>query len=189
MERASKAASKAQKSSQDWVEAGLLLLGQQGVEAVRVEALARTLGVTKGSFYWHFRDRDALLAAILAHWQTIATQAIIDRVDALGGTPAARVTALIQTTSQGKRGARVEHAIRAWGALDKQARAVLQVVDTRREEYVRSLLIEHGLAPARAAQRARILYLALIGEFAWISHGGSASGASPWQELVRLVLS
>jgi AcrR family transcriptional regulator len=176
------------KSAQDWVEAGFGLLGQLGVEAVKVEPLARALGVTKGSFYWHFRDRDALLAAILAHWESIATQAIIDRVEGQGGSAAARVNALVLSTSQGKRTARIEHAIRAWGARDKQARVVLQAVDARREEYVRNLLIEHGLSPARAAQRARILYLALIGEFAFISHGGSASGQGPWQELVRLVL-
>jgi AcrR family transcriptional regulator len=181
--------SKASKSAQDWVEAGFALLAQQGIEAVRVEALARTLGVTKGSFYWHFRDRDALLAALLTHWQSIATQAVIDRLDALGGTAAARVNALVQTTRHGQRAARIEHAIRAWAALDKQARAALQVVDARREEYVRNLLVEHGLSSVRAAQRARILYLALIGEFAFIAHGGSASGAGPWQELVRLVLS
>jgi AcrR family transcriptional regulator len=179
---------KVAKSAQDWVEAGLLLLGQQGVEAVKVEPLARELGVTKGSFYWHFRDRSALLAAILAHWQSVATQAIMDRIDGIEGTPAARLGALIEITSQGKRAARIEHGIRAWGARDKQVRAVLHSVDVRREGYVRDLLIEHGLTPAQASRRSRIMYLALIGEFAWISHGGPASGPGPWQELVQLVL-
>ena len=166
----------------------MTLLGQSGVDAVKVEPIARTLGVTKGSFYWHFRDRDALLAAILEHWSAIATQAIIDRVDALGGTPASRLATLIETSSQGKRGPRIEQAIRAWGAHDPKARAVLSAVDARREAYVRGLLCEHGLSKLQAAQRARILYLALIGEFAWVSHGGTASGPAPWQELVRLVL-
>ncbi len=144
--------------------------------------------MTKGSFYWHFRNRDALLAALLARWQEVATQAIIDRVDAIGGTAAARLTALVESTHRGKRAARVENAIRAWAAWDRQARAALQAVDARREAYVRDLLIEHGLSASRATDRARILYLALIGEFAWVSHGGAPSGAGPWDEAVRLLL-
>lgn len=166
----------------------MTLLGQQGADAVKVEPLARVLGVTKGSFYWHFRDRDALMTAILEHWQSVATQAIIDRVDALGGTPAARLEALIESTSQSKRAARIEHAIRAWAAHDRQARAALQVIDAKREAYVRDLLIEQGVPALRATLRARILYLALIGEFAWISHGGQPSGPAPWNEIVRLMV-
>lgn len=163
-------------------------LGRDGVEAVKVEPLARELGVTKGSFYWHFRDRDALLEGIRRHWESIATQAIIDRIDSLGGTAASRLTALVETTSRGKRTAQIEHAIRAWAARDRRTRTVVQAVDARREAYVRDLLIEHGLAPSRATHRARILYLALIGEFAWISHGGPPSGPAPWKEIVGLVL-
>ncbi|MET0387824.1 MAG: hypothetical protein ABW321_17765, partial [Polyangiales bacterium] len=94
----------------------------------------------------------------------------------------------VDTSSQGKRSARIEHAMRAWGARDRQVRTVLQDVDTRREAYVRGLLTDHGLTSSVASQRARILYLALIGEFAWISHGGAASGPEPWRELVRLLL-
>ena len=176
------------KSAQDWIVAGMAVLGEQGADAVRVEPLARALGVTKGSFYWHFRDRDALLRAMLEHWQGFATQAIIDRIDALGGTPAARLRALVVTTGRGKRTPRIENAIRAWGARDRDVRAVLQSVDARREAYVRNLLVEHGLTPAQATARARILYLAMIGEFAWTSHGGAPSGAGPWRELVDLVL-
>jgi AcrR family transcriptional regulator len=176
------------KSAQDWVDAGLQLLAQQGADAVKVEPLARELGVTKGSFYWHFRDRSALLEAILAHWQAIATQAVIDRIDALGGSAAERLRTLLETTARGKRAARIEHAVRAWGARDRQVRSVLQAVDERREDYVRALLVEHGLAPQKAQHRARILYLALIGEFAWISHGGTPSGPEPWVEIIDLIL-
>jgi AcrR family transcriptional regulator len=177
------------RSAADWLEAGLASLARQGAEAVKVEPLARELGVTKGSFYWHFRDRNALLEGILERWQEVTTQAIIARIDALGGTPAARLQALVDTTSQTKRGARLDQAIRAWAARDRRARAALQAVDAQREAYVRDLLIEHGLSPARAGQRARILYLALIGEFTWIAQGAPASGAAPWNELVKLLLS
>jgi AcrR family transcriptional regulator len=176
------------KSLEDWVDEGLKLLAQQGVDAVKVERLATALGVTKGSFYWHFRDRDALLAAMLERWEAISTQAVMVRIDAIGGTPAERLRTLIQSTSQIKRAARIEHAIRAWASRDKSARTVLQGVDATREAYVEGLLIEHGLSVAHAKLRARVLHLALIGEFAWVSHGGAPSGGEPWQELVELVL-
>lgn len=176
------------RSAEDWLHAALAMLGRDGADAVKVEPLARELGVTKGSFYWHFRDRGALLRGVLELWKSIATQAIIDRVDALGGAPAAKLQALVEGTSQSKRAARVEHAIRAWAAHDRLARAAVQGIDAKREAYVRDLLIEHGISEVHATARARILYLALIGEFAWISHGGQASGPAPWNEIVRLML-
>jgi AcrR family transcriptional regulator len=146
--------SKESKSAEDWIEAGLALLSQQGVEAVKVERLAIALGVTKGSFYWHFRDRAALLSAMLARWQAVSTAAMIERIDAVGGSAASRLATLIEATSQSKRAARVEQAIRAWGARDKQARAVLAAVDSHREAYVQRMLQEHGLSEAHAKARA-----------------------------------
>jgi AcrR family transcriptional regulator len=182
-------AKKTSKDADDWVQAGLLLLAKQGIDAVKVERLAAALGVTKGSFYWHFRDRDALLSALLVRWQAISTQAIIERVSSVGGTPKERLTALVDATSQSKRAPQVEQAVRAWAARERQARVVLEAVDSQREAYVRDLLVEHGLSPLLAQQRARVLYLALIGEFVWVSHGGQPSGTGPWHELVRLLLS
>jgi AcrR family transcriptional regulator len=184
MERAGKAT----KTLEDWVDEGLKLLAQQGVDAVKVERLAIALGVTKGSFYWHFRDREALLDALLKRWESHSTQLVIERVDASGGTAAERLRTLIVSTSQSRRAARIEQAIRAWGARDKHVRSVLQALDTKREAYVQALLVEHGLPVARAKSRSRMLYLALIGEYAWISHGGSPSGVEPWEELVQLIL-
>jgi AcrR family transcriptional regulator len=175
-------------TADEWVSKGLSVLAERGEEAVRVEPLAKALGVTKGSFYWHFRDRQALLDAMLVSWQTIATQSIIDAIDKFGGTPAARLTELIGRTSQRPKAAALEQAIRAWAARSPQARAALEAVDEKREGYVRDLLIAHGLSKSMAARRSRILYLALIGEFAWVSHGGKPSGRPPWDELVGLVL-
>ncbi|MET0387197.1 MAG: helix-turn-helix domain-containing protein, partial [Polyangiales bacterium] len=107
--------SKDLKTARDWVTAGLAVLAQQGADAIKVEPLARELGVTKGSFYWHFRDRDALLKAILSHWQTVATAARLARVDALGGTPAERRAGRVVTRRPGQPPARHAHPQPAGG--------------------------------------------------------------------------
>ncbi len=176
------------RTAQDWVQAALKVLVRKGVAAVAVEPLARSLGVTKGSFYWHFKDRAALLAQVLKHWEAVATQQVMDAVEAQGGSAADRLGALMVRTSQHPEAPGLEAALRAWGALDVRVRKVLERVDARREDYVTGLLVEHGLRPGQARRRSRILYLALIGEFAWVSHGGAPSGAGPFEELVALAL-
>ncbi|HEY2239319.1 MAG TPA: helix-turn-helix domain-containing protein, partial [Streptosporangiaceae bacterium] len=74
-----------------WVEAGLEALGAGGPEAVRVDPLARALGVTRGSFYWHFADRDALLTELLNAWERAATDDVLERVERHGGDARARL--------------------------------------------------------------------------------------------------
>ncbi len=170
-----------------WVAAAFSMLGKGGVEAVRVEPLAERLGVTKGSFYWHFKDRRALLDAVLDAWEEQATAAIIARVDSKMGTPKERLAVLMRLTTTVDEGAAVEHAIRAWGATDQGVRRRLSKVDETRQAYVRDLLVGAGLTPARATARSRLFYLALIGEFTWVSLGGEPSGAALWKELYGLL--
>lgn len=170
-----------------WVAAAFSALAKGGLEAVRVEPLAERLGVTKGSFYWHFEDRRALLDAMLDAWELLATNAIIARVDSKPGTPKERLSVLMNLTTSVGEGAPVEHAIRAWGATDASVRRRLVKVDETRQAYVRDLLVGAGLTPARATARSRILYLALIGEFTWVSLGGAPSGAALWKELYGLL--
>ncbi len=171
-----------------WIDAGLRTLGERGVTAVRVEPLARSLGVTKGSFYWHFKDRRALLDAMLERWRQLATDAIIEQVDAKGGTAAQRVAHLFRITTTGQ-GDRIEAALRAWAIEDPAAAAALAEVDELRQRYVTDLLVEHGIPRAEARRRARIAYLVLIGEFTWVAHGGEPSPKGVFTTLTRMVLS
>lgn len=172
-----------------WLEAAFTELARGGVEAVRVEPIAVRLGVTKGSFYWHFEDRSALLEAVLEAWERRATAAIIERVDARSDTPRERLELLMSFTTPVDRGAAIENAIRAWGQREPKVRRRLGVVDETRQAYVRDLLVASGLSRARATARARVFYLALIGEFTWVSHGGAPSGSPLWRELLQLLLS
>src|SRR3712207_4606049 len=97
-----------------WIEEGLRALAVGGPDAVRVEALARELGVTKGGFYNHFEDRPALLGEMLEAWERVAVDDVIDRVEAEGGDARARLARLFALVSSTGKAVKVELAIRNW---------------------------------------------------------------------------
>jgi AcrR family transcriptional regulator len=147
--------------TQAWVRAALDLLAEQGIDGVRVESLAKQLGVTKGSFYWHFKDRDALLEAILDAWRRQATLRIIARLDQTTQTPAGRLRQLLHLPFRGarsERGADVELSLRLWSRRDARARAALAEVDQLRLSYIAGLLEDCGCAADDAKARAVLAY-------------------------------
>ena len=154
---------KTQHGPSAWVAAGLRLLAEQGEVAVGVEPLARRVGATKGSFYHHFADRPALLAALLEAWESRA-DTLLERVDAAGGGPAARLWALMETVIR-EGAASPEPAIRLWARGEEAARAALARVDRARLDWLETLFGELG-READAPTRARLAYMALIGEHA-----------------------
>jgi AcrR family transcriptional regulator len=156
-----------------WTDAALAALARDGIDTVRVESLARSLGVTKGSFYWHFRDRGELLDAMLARWEEVATQGILDQAARLSGPPEARLVALFELILAA-RIMDLEVAVRAWGRRDERvARAVCRV-DQRRLEYNQRLLQELGLEPDAAEARAFLAYSMLFGDHFVAATGGAA---------------
>lgn len=175
---------------QDWIDAAVAALVDDGVEAIAVEALARSLGVTKGSYYWHFDRRDDLLAAVLDQWEQDGTRAVIEAVERAAPDPHARLVELGRLTFGGSATDvdRIEPALRAWATADPTAAAVVARVDARRVGFVRDLLVAAGVAPAVAEHRAHLLYLALIGEWLWRSTGGAAISAATLDELLRLIV-
>lgn len=148
---------------QDWIDRGLKALAETGVETVRVEPLAKLMGVTKGSFYWHFKNREDLLDAVLQEWVKRQTNSIIERVEAMGGDAATKLLYLFELAVQDD--GRVENAIRAWATSDSKITAVLDQVDQRRLDYTKDLFLQVGFAPFEAMVRARMVYYALVGEF------------------------
>ncbi len=163
-------------------------LARGGVDAVRVEPLAVSLGVSKGSFYWHFRDRADLLAELLADWERGATASIIALVDASSDDPEARLAELLRVTTAAPEAPDVELAIRGWGARDPAVRARLARIDERRERYVQGLIEAVGVPRQEAKHRARALYLALIGEYARVAHGGAPTSRATWMALLERML-
>jgi len=175
-------------SSRNWVEAALDALVEDGVPGLSVPSLASRLGVTKGSFYWHFADHATLLEATLAGWEDNATNEIIRYVDAVEDDPLARLRALVGITVRADdRHARVEGAMRAWGHGDQDVAAVLQRVDRRRLDYATDLLTDLGLPPETARRRAHVLYRVLVGEFAFVALGDEPLSPGAVDELVAMV--
>jgi AcrR family transcriptional regulator len=146
-----------------WVSAGLAALAAKGLESVRVERLAADLKVTKGSFYWHFRDRAGLLAMMVEAWRTSATTDIITRVEARATDPADRLKALFATVLRAD--GRLEMAMRDWAARDAGVGAVVAETDARRVAYVEALFAAVGVPVGEAGARARFAYQALLGHF------------------------
>jgi AcrR family transcriptional regulator len=147
----------------EWIRAGLRALAEQGADAVRVERLASVLGVTKGSFYWHFKDRGELLAALIEAWRDQATDAIINQVEAIGGGAGQKMRSLftIVVSADG----RLEQSIRVWAASDDDARGALASVDQKRLDYLASLFEQLGFTAEESGARARLVYHALIGQY------------------------
>lgn len=173
----------------EWIAAAVEELAAGGIDAVRVEVLARKLGVTKGSFYWHFAGRDDLFEALLRWYEVAETDDIITTVEATASGPEERFRALAELVfAPSETADRAEPAFRAWGSSDPRAAAVLDRVDRRRLTYVTDLLVGTGLARPVAKRRAELVYRALIGEFVWRAHGGPALTRATRAELIDLVL-
>lgn len=122
-----------------WIEEGLRALAVGGPDAVRIEALARALGVTKGGFYNHFDDRPALLEEMLDAWERVGVDQVIDRVESEGGDAKARLRRLFALVASTGDLMEIELAIRDWAQRDKAVAKRLWRVDNRRMDYMRSL--------------------------------------------------
>ncbi len=123
-----------------WIEEALRALSEGGPDAVRVEALARRLGVSKGGFYWHFDDRGALLEEMLDSWERQVVDQVIEVVDAGGGDARARLAGLFSMVTAEVRTS--DLAIRDWARRDRGVARRLRRVDNRRIDYMRGLFSE-----------------------------------------------
>lgn len=145
----------------DWVTAGLRALSTGGPDAVAIEPLAAALGATKGSGYWHWGSRAALLDAVLAAWREVATRSVVADVEAAGGDPRERLVRLLVTVTSA-----IEAAPGHLATLthpDPAVRDVVRQVTADRIAYLARLLAETGLASAEADRRAVLAYAGYLG--------------------------
>ena len=174
-----------------WIDAATDVLVSEGIDHVRVDVLARQLGVTRGSFYWHFRDREDLLRRVLQAWSERATLALTRRLASASSDPRERLRDMISLPHRGRaaeRAARIELAIRAWARRDALAQQVLDEADRSRLAYHEEAFRALGLKPAQARARAFITYSAEIGESLLHHHGTARARADRQREIERLVL-
>ena len=122
-----------------WIEEGLRALAAGGPDAVRIEPLAKALGVTRGGFYWHFEDRRALLKEMLDTWERASVDEVIERVESEGGDATARLRRLSALADSSDQLLTIDLAVRDWARREQAVAERLRRVDNRRMAYLRSL--------------------------------------------------
>jgi len=149
-----------------WIEAGFREIGRSGVEGVRVEVLAKNLGVTKGGFYRRFRDRAALLEGMLRNWSAGRIAAIEQQTSLDGSNARDQLRALIRLYSErmNTEGMAVELAIRQWARSDEAAATAVASVDAARLNNVDQLYRATGLQPEQADAQAFLFYCFIFGQ-------------------------
>jgi AcrR family transcriptional regulator len=155
-----------------WIEEGLRALADGGPDAVRVEVLAKRLGVTKGGFYGSFADRDALLAAMLDTWERESTDEVIARVDREGGDPRTRARRAGMLTFSSDRLLPIDLAVRDWARRDEAVAERLRRVDNRRMGLLRETIGTFCADPDEVEARSLIAFCVAIGaHFLAADHG------------------
>jgi AcrR family transcriptional regulator len=149
-----------QLSAKDWLDQGLKTLAESGFTALKADPLAKAMGVSRGSFYWHFADIAAFHAAILEHWRDLAAERVIADLEADAGHE--NPLPLLLRRAFGARLA-LEKAVRSWAALDPLVQGAVQAIDRRRLSYIETLLKASGVSSGIAGARAQILYWAFLG--------------------------
>jgi AcrR family transcriptional regulator len=162
-------------SRDDWASAALDAVADRGLAAVAVEPLAARLGTTKGSFYWHFRNRDELVDAALRMWRERSTTSVIERLEVEAAPPAERLRHLFALvfTPDARTGADLALLADAGHPL---VAPMLADVTRERLDYVTTLFGELGFEPEAARRRALLAYSAYLGQLQLLR---SAPGVLP----------
>jgi len=142
---------------EDWVRAALTKLTEAGIESVRVEALAREMNISKGSFYHHFQDRQDLLNSMINYWEEHTTERIIHAPDSANQTLEQLIGDIFT------REKKLEAAMYAWAKQNAALRKRLIEIEKRRIDYVASLYQKNGVSKTEAKARAELAYLMYVG--------------------------
>jgi len=186
-----KAETRTQLTPDDWVNAAIDLLLVKSIDAVRVDVLAKILNVTRGSFYWHFSDREDLLKRILITWQDAQTEQIIARYRRQGVAAEDLIFELVDLPFHGRaamKGSSVELAIRAWARRDDNARLIVDRVDAKRLAYITECFSSLGHDAAEAKARAFVLYCYMQSESLFRNQGSAIEKAQRRKFIAQMLL-
>jgi len=164
--RAEKTSARVTLDRNEWIEAAIDVLAEQGVQGMRIEVLAKNFGVTKGSFYWHFKDRQDLVDGVLETWRDGRIRDIDKQTGASPGREREQLLHLIDVygATRNRKGISIELAVREWARRDTQAAAIVEEVDTWRLECTRQLFLRRGLSEDEAKSRSLLLYAYVFGQ-------------------------
>ena len=160
-----------------WIDAATGVLVDQGIDHVRVDVLATQLQVTRGSFYWHFRDREDLLRRVLQAWSESSTAQLTKRLATARADPLEQLRDVISLPFRGRaaaRAARIELAIRAWARRDPLAQQAVDDADAARIGYHQSIFQGLGFGKDEARLRGFLLYSFEVAE-SLLSRQGTAA--------------
>ena len=145
----------------DWIRAAFSRLSAHGVESVRIEILARDLGATKGSFYWHFKDREDLLSRMLLQWEEEETR-WLQAARELNSGAAARWAHFLERSADPAR-ARLEVSLRAWARRDERVASHIATIEEKRRGHIVLVLREVGFSPPSAERWSEVALLIYLG--------------------------
>ncbi|MDO7835583.1 helix-turn-helix domain-containing protein [Sphingobium sp. HBC34] len=153
-------------STQDWLDIARETLIREGIDAVKIDRLAKAAGVTRGGFYWRFKSRQDLLDQLLDDWRSCNTVSFVSTITG-PGTPSERYHALMELWIDEKE-FRPEYdaAIRSWASTSPSVAAVVHTVDSVRIDALRRLFLDYGYGEDEALVRARVTYYHQIGYYA-----------------------
>lgn len=149
---------------QDWLNAARTALKTGGVEAVKVADLATTMGVSRSSFYWYFKNRTGLLDALLDHWQRTNTAAMVAQADAPAHTITEACCNIFRcNVDPALFDERLDFAVRAWAQQSAQVDTRVRAADAARIDALASMFIRFGYPEKEALARARVIYYMQLG--------------------------
>ena len=147
---------------EDWIKAGFEILKDKGISGVKVESLARKLGVSKGGFYGYFLNREAFLQAMLDYWGDALTNQIIKSIGDLKGSLSEKLQQLLYTVDD-KKFDGTERPMFSWAILDPKAEKVVMRAVTERLDFLTHLFLEGGFSQEQAEVRAEIVHHYMAG--------------------------
>jgi AcrR family transcriptional regulator len=162
-----------QLTRERWIVAAMHMLGEQGVEAVRIEALAGKLRVTKGSFYWHFKNRDDLLEGMVRAWEEETRVLLADAASVAPGFE--RLRRLFELVDRHK-GRLPDTAMFSWARRDPKIARRVEAVETMRVEFLEQVYRNSHSEANGATDRAMMHYLCFVG---WLDRTSRAPKSTP----------
>lgn len=148
---------------ESWLSCAFKTLYEEGIDQVRVERLAKKLNVTKGSFYWHFKNRTELLDALIEYWNDEMTNSVLENARMFHGDPQERIFHTLEDIISNER-TRYDPVVRAWANHDPRANKYVEKVDKLRLNFLIELFEDAGFDAEDSEVRARMMYYYVLGE-------------------------